>query len=237
MFGYKKNLPPPCTMKHVKPPVVKKDVDWRQSNCVPSVKNQGNCGSCWAFSAVTVVEIWCCLQRKTLVTLSAQELVDCSRGYGNEGCNGGYMSSAFQYIQDKGISSEAEYPYEGRDRTCRKKSSLCRIQGCVNVTHNDNDMLLEAVNIGAVSVAVKANNAAFMYYRSGIIKSGCGRESDELDHGVVLVGAAGSTDTPYWIVQNSWGRSWGQAGYVYILRSTGIGPGVCGIAMEASYPQ
>ena len=225
----------PCTLKHTKVPP-QTEIDWRKKNAVSQVKNQGNCGSCWAFSTTGALEGLHAIKKGSLVEYSEQELVDCSRSYGNEGCNGGDMSAAFEYVKDKGISTEAEYPYEGRDRTCRKKSNSFQVSGCVNVTHNNNDELLEALTIGPVSIAVKANNVAFMYYRSGIIKSGCGRESDELDHGITLVGASVDNGTPYWICKNSWGRSWGQAGYVYIKRDTGMGPGVCGIAMEDSYP-
>jgi C1A family cysteine protease len=236
-FLKKREATTPCTKNHTP---IKGDpkVDWRTKNAVTQVKNQGNCGSCWAFSTTGALEGLQAIKKGKLVELSEQELVDCSRSYGNEGCNGGDMSAAFEYVKDKGISTEAEYPYEGRDRSCRKKSASFQVSGCVNVTHNDNDELLEALTIGPVSIAVKANNMAFMYYRSGVIKSGCGRESDELDHGITLVGAAfeSGTNTPYWICKNSWGRSWGQAGYVYIKRDTGKSAGVCGIAMEDSYP-
>ena len=234
-FLKKRALDIPCTLKHTKT-APKTEIDWRNLKAVSPVKNQGNCGSCWAFSTVGALEGLHAIKKGSLVEYSEQELVDCSRSYGNEGCNGGDMSAAFQYVKDHGISTEAEYPYEGRDRTCRKKSNSFQVAGCVNVTHNDNDELLEALTIGPVSIAVKANNMAFMYYRSGIIKSGCGRESDELDHGITLVGAAIESGTPYWICKNSWGRSWGQSGYVYIKRDTGKSSGVCGIAMEDSYP-
>lgn len=197
----------PCKLTHEKIKGEEK-IDWRAKGAVAKVKNQGNCGSCWAFSAVGALEGLNFLKTGTLTTFSEQELVDCSRAYWNEGCNGGEMNQAFQYVVDNGISTDKEYPYEGRDRSCRKKSKTLVIDGCVNVTKNDNDNLLEALAHGPVSVAVKANNREFMYYRSGIIKSGCGTKRDELDHGITLVGADTDGTTPFWIVKNSWGASW-----------------------------
>jgi C1A family cysteine protease len=212
-------------------------VDWRAKNAVAPVKNQGNCGSCWAFSTVGALEGLHAITKGSLVQFSEQELVDCTRGYGNEGCNGGWMSWAFEYVHDKGISTEKDYPYEGRDRTCRKKAVAFQIAGCVNVTSEDNDMLLEAVNNNPVAVAVRANNREFMYYRSGIIKSGCGGPKAELDHGITLVGAGIENGVNFWIVKNSWGSSWGEHGYVRIKRDSDKAPSMCGIAMEACYPQ
>ncbi len=229
----------PCTMKHTKVDA-KPEIDWREKGVVARVKNQGSCGSCWAFSAIGALESLHAIKKGTpVVEYSEQELVDCSVGYGdNHGCKGGDMSQAFEYVKDKGISTEQEYPYEARDGKCRKKSNSFQVAGCVNVTHDDSNELLEALNIGPVSVAVKANNRAFMFYRSGIITDGCGRDSDELDHGILLVGAAidKSTNTPYWIVKNSWGPSWGIKGFVQIKRDTAKGHGICGIAMENAYP-
>jgi len=225
----------PCTLKHeqIKPEPV---IDWRKKNAVSPVKNQGQCGSCWAFSTVGALEGLYAILNGKILEFSEQELVDCSRSYGNEGCDGGEMNLAFEYIKDKGISTRQEYPYEGRDRPCRKKSNSFQIDGCVNVTKNDNDNLLESLAHGPVSVAVKANNREFMYYRRGIIQSGCGRPSDELDHGITLVGADKEGTINFWIVKNSWGSGWGESGYVRIKRDTGKGPGMCGIAMDACYP-
>jgi hypothetical protein len=224
----------PCKFKH-EPIKGEEKVDWRKV-VGNTVKNQGNCGSCWAFSTIGALEGLYAIKKGAQLLFSEQELVDCSRDYGNEGCNGGEMNLAFEYIHDKGISTQKEYPYEGRDRTCRKKSNSFQIDGCVNVTENDNDMLLEALTHGPVSVAVKANNREFMYYRGGIIKSGCGGAHDELDHGITLIGADFEGATPFWIVKNSWGTSWGERGYVRIMRNKGKGPSLCGIAMDACYP-
>ena len=237
LLKYKKPAVP-CTLKHTKTEP-KEVVDWRPK-FVARVKNQGNCGSCWAFSAIGAVESLSAIKRQAaIIEYSEQELVDCAKGWGdNQGCKGGDMSQAFEYIAEQGISLESEYKYEAKDKTCRKKSSSYKLKGCVNVTSDDSMELLEALNIGPVSIAVKANNRAFMYYRSGIITSGCGTDAQELDHGILLVGAAidSATKTPYWIVKNSWGTSWGQSGYAQIKRDTTKGHGMCGIAMENSYP-
>jgi C1A family cysteine protease len=210
-------------------------VDWRKTNKVTRVKNQYSCGSCWAFSAIGAVESLHAIVSGTLTEYSEQELVDCAREYGNEGCNGGEMYAALQYVVDRGISLESEYRYEGRDGRCRKKSSSFKPRSYLNATRDDNDELLSILNHQPVSIAVEADNAAFMFYRSGIITKDCGTK---LDHGILLVGANIDPDKqiPYWIVKNSWGRSWGLEGYAYIKRDSGKSHGVCGIAMDNSYP-
>jgi C1A family cysteine protease len=212
-------------------------IDWRAQGAVTSVKDQGNCGSCWAFSSTGAIEGLYKIKKGSLVDFSEQQLVDCAGGvYQNAGCDGGFMDYAFNYVRDKGIVSASSYPYTGVQGTCKTLTTPFKITGCNYVTANDNDQLLKALNLGPVSVAVKASNNVFMYYTSGIITSNCGTSSSPLDHGVLLVGAGITNGVPYWIVKNSWGTSWGQNGYVYIKRSTGISNSVCGIAMEASYP-
>jgi len=225
----------PCRIAHVKGKV-DPVVDWRKAGAVNPMRNQGSCGSCWAFSTIGALEGLYKIKKGTLEMFSEQELVDCSRSYGNEGCNGGWMSWAFEYIKDKGISKRSEYPYTGRDGTCKKKSNSFQIAGCVNITAEDNDMLLEGLNLVPVSVAVSANNAQFMNYRSGIIKTGCGAPNNELDHGITLVGAGVENSVNFWIVRNSWGTGWGEAGYARILRVPGKAKSMCGIAKEACYP-
>ena len=228
----------PCTLKHI-PIEGKPEIDWRKSGKVADVDSQGSCGSCWAFSAIGAVEGLRAIKlNQPMLELSKQELIDCSASYGNKGCSGGEISQAFEYVKDNGISTEKEYHYEGLDRKCRKKSKTFTISGCVNVTADDSNALLEALAYGPVSIAVRANNRDFMYYRSGIISQGCGTDASELDHAILLAGAAFDVESkmPYWIVRNSWGRFWGQEGYVYIKRDTVKGHGVCGIAMENAYP-
>jgi len=228
----------PCKLRHnkVKPQPI---IDWRKEGAISRLKNQASCGCSWAFSATGALEGRAKLKHGgSLIELSEQELVDCTGKYGdNGGCQGGDMCQAFEYVADHGIASEKDYPYEARDRPCRttgKKRAL-NIQGCVNVTRNDNDELLEALATGPVSVAVTANNIEFRYYKGGILTY-CGPVSAEVDHGLTLVGANIQNDKPYWICKNSWGGSWGIGGYIWIERTTGKGPGICKIASEASYP-
>lgn len=233
-LNYKKTTSGLCTKPH-KSGNSSSEIDWRNKNVVARVKNQGSCGSCWAFSAVGSLEGLNAISKGKLIEFSEQELVDCARDKDNQGCNGGEMTSALEYVRKNGISTEAEYQYEGRDGRCRKKSSTLKILDCVVPPHQDNERLLEALNIEPVSVAVEAGNYSFMFYRSGIFNS-YKSTAAKLDHGVLLVGASGSKGVPYWIVKNSWGRGWGQKGYIYIERTPGKGPSYCGIAEESVYP-
>ncbi|NWW43276.1 CATS protein, partial [Pedionomus torquatus] len=146
-------------------------MDWREKGCVTEVKNQGACGSCWAFSAVGALEAQVKLKTGKLVSLSTQNLVDCSMMYGNKGCSGGFMTNAFQYIIDnQGIDSDESYPYTAQNGTCQYNAST-RAATCskyVELPHADEEALKEAVaNVGPVSVAIDATQPTFFLYRSG----------------------------------------------------------------------
>jgi len=214
-------------------------VDWRKKNAVTGVKDQGQCGSCWSFSATGSMEGAWAIAKGKLVSLSEQQLVDCSTAQGNQGCNGGLMDYAFQYvISNKGICSEQSYPYTATGpNTCQTScSSVASISSFNDVPANDNDNLLASVAKGPVSVAIEADQSVFQFYSSGVLDdASCGTQ---LDHGVLAVGYDhdASSGKDYWIVKNSWGGSWGNQGYVWIRRDKGSSPGICGIAMEASYP-
>ncbi len=218
--------------------ILPSSVDWRKENAVTPVKDQGQCGSCWSFSSTGSMEGAWAINKGNLVSLSEQQLVDCSYGlkYGNLGCNGGLMDSAFQYaIDNGGMCTEDSYSYTASKGTCEKCTPVVTISGCVDVTANNEVALANAVAIGPVSVAIEADTKVFQFYKSGVITdSSCGTN---LDHGVLVVGYGTEGTTDYWIVKNSWGSSWGENGYVRIQKTSSTNSkGMCGIAMQPSYP-
>lgn len=214
--------------------------DWRSHGAVTPIKDQGQCGSCWSFSATGSMEGAWAIEHGDLVSLSEQELVDCAGiRYGNMGCNGGLMDSAFQYAIDKGMCTESSYAYtSGVSKTagtCTNCDAVVSFSGCADVAPNNQVALKEAVSMGPVSVAIEADTRYFQSYSGGVLTAAtCGTT---LDHGVLVVGYGEENGQKYWLVKNSWGTSWGDAGYVKIARSESTNDGgVCGIAMQPSYP-
>ena len=211
---------------------LRESVDWTTKGAVQKVKNQGSCGSCWAFSAVGALEGLSAIKQGKLQDFSEQELVDCSRKYGNQGCNGGLMTNAFNYVKDNGISTQSAYPYKASDQSCKATSgNKFKNTGYANVPANNAAQLKAALAKQPVSVAVQADSSVFRNYKSGVLTgTACGTS---LNHGVLAVGYE-TSGTPYYKVKNSWGSGWGDQGFIKIGITDGAG--VCGIQKDAAYP-
>jgi len=245
------------------PPVVNlselpESIDWRENGIVNPVKNQAQCGSCWAFSAIASLEGQYALKHKNLTSFSEQDLVDCVQGVevsGGEccdGCGGGLMDAAFDYIASaqKGATDlESKYVYTAMDGDCAFTANgpgVGDVVGHVDITQGCDQCLQSAVaNVGVISVGVDANFDWQMYsggvYVPDESQGGCSSDPGALDHGVAVVGY--NTDTflidgknktlNYWIVRNSWDKTWGIDGYMYLSKDV---KNACGLSNYASYP-
>jgi len=213
-------------------------IDWRTKGKVTAVKNQGQCGSCWAFSTTGSTESANLIKNGGSASdpsnvLSEQQLVDCSRK--NNGCNGGLMDYGFQYLKGlkaKGDDTENSYPYKAKGGRCfaaKGTPSKIKVTGYTDVRGGESDLKNAVGTVGPVSIAIEADQKAFQFYSGGILTKGCGQN---LDHGVLVVGYGTQDGQDYWIVKNSWGPSWGEKGYINIA----MGSNLCGISNQPSYP-
>jgi len=209
--------------------------DWVSQGAVTSIKNQQQCGSCWSFSTTGSVEGCHFLGAKKLVSLSEQNLMDCSWSQGNQGCNGGLMTQAMQYIiTNGGIDTESSYPYTAEDGTCtyQASNSGSTLTAFNNVASGDESALQTSVYSGPTSVAIDASQSSFQFYSSGVYSDpSC--SSTALDHGVLAVGWGTDSGSAYWKVKNSWGTDWGMSGFIEMARNDN---NMCGIATMATLP-
>ena len=217
---------------------INETVDWRTHGCVTPVKDQGQCGSCWAFSTVVAMEGSYALKHNTcnnnIIMFSEQQAVDCSSGFGNFGCNGGYPIWLYNYyLNGSSVETEEAYPYHAVDQTCNYTKGVANVNSYVNITSGSEDDLVLKSNLAPLSVCIDASSMTFQFYKSGVYTdTTCGNTMNDLDHCVGLVGyGMDASEQKYYIVKNSWGTSWGDSGYIYMARDKN---NMCGISTLAT---
>ncbi|KAK9883490.1 hypothetical protein WA026_001663 [Henosepilachna vigintioctopunctata] len=211
-------------------------IDWREKQVVTPVKNQGTCGSCWAFSTVASIESQLGIVKNNLVSLSEQNLVDCSKNGKNRGCDSGLITDSFDYIIENGIIKEEDYPYTGKNGKCRADEFkyVTKLSSYVNIASGDEDALTEAIATqGPVSVGIDGGTLGFEMYSHGIF-SDFFCSNRYLNHAVLAIGFGTENGNDYYIIKNSWGEKWGEKGYARMARNK---KNMCGIATLASFPQ
>jgi cathepsin L len=222
------------TERHTKPTRVTypDSFDWRNQGVVNPIKDQAQCGSCWAFSAIQTIETAWAIAHGTLYSLSESNIVDCCTSC--YGCDGGWHYAAIDYIvnnQNGGVNSEADYPYHDYDEDCMfdPSKTYTQVTGYIDIASGNEDDLADKVSsIGAAAISIDASQASFHYYTSGIYdEPAC--SSSWLDHAVGCVGYGSEGSTKYWIVRNSWGTDWGENGYVRMIWKNNQ----CGVATSA----
>lgn len=206
-------------------------VDWRTKNVLSPVKDQGQCGSCWAFACTETAESVYAMKHGVLPVLAPQELVDCVKG--NYGCSGGMIDNTLGYIIQNGLEEEKAYPYTARNGNCHSSTTQYRLDQCFDVPDGNELLLKDAVAQAPLVVCIEADQRSFQFYRSGVLKkNNCGTN---LDHAVQLVGYGEENGQKYWIVRNSWGSSWGEKGFIRLERTDSTNSdGTCGITLAAS---
>lgn len=246
-FGYKRSAERPVADVLSLPADAPQSVDWRTKGAVTKVKDQGSCGSCWAFSTTEEIESAVFMATGKLPVLSTQQIISCDKT--DAGCNGGDTISAYQYVEKAGgLDTASDYPDKshstGRTGKCTwDKKEAAKVTGFAYATkpctegackHQDEDALAAALAAkGPVSICVNAGGNGWQNYKRGVFSKKCSGASSDLDHCVQLVGYDKSGATPYWIVRNSWNTDWGIDGYMHLE----MGKNLCGVADEATIAQ
>jgi len=199
--------------------------DWADKAAVTPVKDQASCGSCWAFSAVANLESQYAIKTGTQIDLSEQQIVDCDTQ--SAGCNGGWMNNAFEYVKAHGLALTADYPYKAKDQKCGdgKVTAKIYVASYLNVDQNEEAMQAALLQNGPLSIAINASQ--FQFYHGGIFDKSC---SSQLNHGVTLTGWGVENGKKFWKIKNSWGKAWGESGYIRVA----FGKAICGMNLAVS---
>lgn len=237
LFAFKNYKPHPRSSPRFSNFIPPESLDWRDNHTVTPIKNQLNCGSCWAFSSVAVVESLLARTEGTLVSLSSQSLVDCcTLCNGCSGCDPTIALDWIIYNSTGYLPLETAYPYAARQMQCNSAKFLNATR--INIKAwdyvdfcNETDLMVKCAEYGPVLCTMKANLWSFIYYTGGIFyEEGCSQF--DYDHGVVVVGYGSENDQLFWIVKNSMGKEWGEDGYIRLARNKG---NMCGIATRSVY--
>ena len=213
-------------------------IDWRARGTITPIKDQRQCGSCWAFAATSTIESAWKVSKGVLPVLSEQQMVDCAGSYGNYGCDGGWMGNAYRYVRDiGGQMSSSAYPYVASAQACRFSAAqvVSKVIAWYDIAKNDCLGLLRRLSTSPVAVGLDANT--MMFYKSGVF-SDTSCNPNAINHGVVVVGYGTDSLTKknFWIVRNSWGTTWGEQGYIRMDRDAQTATGICGICTASTYP-